>query len=177
MVVSQRQRPAVDPVALLTREHELILDQLRMIETIVGPQGMGPSRRGNHVLTEPDRRTLRELLRFFTSRVGVHFKREAVLITALGRTLRRNRQEREWLDNLLEEHRAMKADAAGIAKCLAGKPERTARTKGDDVCGLRSFLRRYRGHISCEERILYVLAEKRLTDEQKLRVSHRMLQV
>lgn len=167
-----RTSQTVDPVALLKREHEMILDQLGMIETTLGPRTVR-----NRALEEPDRDTLRELLRFFTGRIGVHFKREAVLIAALGRVLGRKREEREQLENLLVEHRVMKADAAGIAKQLNGKAASASRGGDADPFGIRSFVRRYRGHLSCEERILFVLAEMRLTAEQKRRVSHRMLQV
>lgn len=150
----------------------MILDQLGMIETTLGPRTAR-----NRALAEPDRDTLRELLRFFTGRVGVHFKREAVLIAALGRALGRKRKEREQLENLLVEHRAMKADAAGMAKRLKGKATSALSEDGADPLGIRSFVRQYRGHLSCEERILFVLAEMRLSAEQKWRVSHRMLQM
>lgn len=165
MVAQGRKRtdPSVNPVALLTREHEMILDRLRMIEVTIGSRHATA-----FALTEPDRETLRELFRFFTGRVGIHFKREAVLVAALSR----NRDEQEQFDGLLLEHRALKADAAGIARTLGQK------TGGGAVpSGVRSFIRRFRGHLSCEERILFVLAERRLTAEQKLKVSHRMLQV
>lgn len=177
MLVSHRRGrtgPAVDPVALLKREHEMILDQLRMIEAILGPRSAGRRRAENR--PEPDRETLRELLRFFTSRVGVHFKREAVLITTLRRVLGCKPEERDQFDTLLLEHRLLRADAAGIVKKLSGKAAR-ASASGADPCGIRSFVRQYRGHLACEERILYVLAAMRLSAEQKLRVSRRMLQV
>jgi hypothetical protein len=171
---------AIDPVALLKREHEMILDQLRMIETIIGPRGAKAD-----TLPQPDGDTLRELFRFFTNRVGVHFKREAVLIAALSGALRRKREERKQFDGLAEEHRALKADAAGIMKQLNGKPfvVRRSRSSAQNLelrtlnSQIRAFVRRYHGHLSCEERILYVLAQMRLTDEQKLQVSRRMLQV
>ena len=167
-----RKEMVVEPVALLKREHEVILDQLRMIEATIDTRTAR-----SPVLSEPDRGTLRELFRFFTSRVGVHFKREEVLIAALGRALGRKREERERFESLEDEHRALKADAARIAKQLSGKAASNSSPGGADPFGIRTFVRRYRGHISCEERILFVLAEMRLTAEQKLQVSHRMLQV
>ncbi len=79
----------------------------------------------------------------------------------------------------------LKADATAVMRRLRGK-----RADGRDsaVAGnhgepgtlnsaLRALIRRYRGHISCEERMLFVLAEMRLTAEQKRRISRRMLQV
>lgn len=162
----------VDPVALLKREHEMILDQLRMIETTIGPRGAKAD-----TLPQADRDTLRELFRFFTNRVGVHFKREAVLIAALSGALRRKHEEHKQSGRLAEEHRALRADAAGIAKKLNGKATSALSEDGADPFGIGSFVRQYRGHLSCEERILFVLAEMRLTAEQKRRTSRRMLQV
>lgn len=69
---------ASDPVALLKREHEMILDQLAIIETAMSSRAAG-----NGVVKGADRSTRRELFQFFTSRVGVHFRREEVLIAAL----------------------------------------------------------------------------------------------
>ncbi|MBM4121233.1 MAG: hemerythrin domain-containing protein [Nitrospira sp.] len=164
-----------DPILLLKREHEMILDRLRMIETAIAPRAGGPLLRGmqrvRRATTEPDRPTLRELLRFFTESTEVHFKREAVLITALNRALGRTQKDRNRFENLLCEHRTLKTDAAGIAKTL-GKS-----TADADPLRIRSFIELFRAHLSCEERILFVLAGTRLTAEQRLRMSRRMLQV
>src|SRR3990167_2062034 len=102
---------SVDPVALLQREHAMILEQLVMIETTIGPRS---ARRG--ALAKADRSTLRELIKFFTQRVGVHFKREAMLITALRRILGRKPEERNQFQGLLDEHRMLKADASAVMK-------------------------------------------------------------
>lgn len=172
---------SVDPVALLHREHKLILEQLNMIEATIGPQS---ARRG--VLTKASRNTLRELLAFFTRRVGVHFKREAMLITTLTRILGRKSGQRNQFQSLLEEHRLLKADASAVMKKLialekagSGSSLLPEQHKGLRalLADLRSFVGRYRSHLSCEERILFVLADMRLTEEQKLRVGHHMLQV
>ncbi|MEW6544844.1 MAG: hemerythrin domain-containing protein [Nitrospirota bacterium] len=167
----------LDPIALLTREHEMIREQLRMIEAIVGPRGANPHGSGMHGLAESDRDTLRQLFRFFTSRVGVHFKRESLLIAALTRTRGQKRGEREQFDTLLLEHRALKAGAAGILRKLNQKPAHAADDGGADPFGILTFVKRYRGHLACEERILYVLAEMRLTAQQKQWISQRMLHV
>jgi len=148
-----------------------------MLETVTGPVAADARRAGIRVLAKPERKTLRELLRFFTGRVGVHFKREAVLITALRRVIGRRRAERNEFENLLLEHRALKADAGAIAKKLSRTSPSAAEGNGNDPYGIRSFVRHYRDHISCEERILFVLAQMRLTAGQRQRISQRMLQV
>ena len=148
------------------------MKQLRMIEETIGPQ---PGRA--EPLAKPDRDTLRQFLRFFTGRVGVHYKREEALIRVLGRLLGHKREEGEQLQHLLVEHRAMKSDAARIAKTLKGRAGDEPCANGSDPLGLRTFVRQCRAHISCEERVLFLLAEMRLTSEQKTRISHRMLQM
>jgi hemerythrin-like domain-containing protein len=148
-----------------------------MLETVTSPVVADVRRAGMRVLAKPERKTLRELLRFFTGRVGVHFKREAVLITALRRVIGRGHAERNEFENLLFEHRVLKADAAAIAKKLGSTSPSVAEGNGNDPYGIRPFIRHYRGHISCEERILFVLAQMRLTPGQRQRISQRMLQV
>ena len=170
----------VDPVALLTREHGMILEQLAMIETAMSPRSVGSG-----VATGTDRGTLRELLQFFTGPVDVHFRREEVLVADLQRILGRKQEDQEQFQSFLDEHRMLKADATAVMRKLKRK-----RADGRDSAGLkklgglrtlnaelRGLISRYRGHISCEERMLFVLAEMRLTAEQKRRISRRMLQV
>ena len=80
-MVPQARRPAgltVDPVALLKREHAMMLDQLAIIETAVSPRAAG-----NGGAKGVDRNTVRELRQFFTRRVGAHVRRDEVLIAAL----------------------------------------------------------------------------------------------
>jgi hemerythrin-like domain-containing protein len=171
---------AVDPVALLRREHGMILDQLAMIET-----AMSPRSGGSGVAKGTDRGTLRELLQFFTGPVDVHFRREEVLVEDLQRILGRKGEDQEQFKSFLDEHRMLKADTAAVMRKLKRK-----RADGRDSAALknlgglrtlnaelRGLIGRYRGHISCEERMLFVLAEMRLTAEQKRRISRRMLQV
>lgn len=172
-----RSDALVDPVALLKREHEVIRDQLDMIEAVIGLRRGRTRAASSHTQSEADLDTLRELFRFFTGPVGVHFAREKVLIAALNRTLDRGRGERKQLEKILLEHRALKADAAGILKQLSRKTANGATADAIDLSGIRSFTQHYRGLISCEEHILYVLAEMRLTADQKLRLGRRMLQV
>ena len=68
----------------------MILDQLAMVETARSPRVAGSG-----VAKGADRSTLRELLQFFTSRVGVHFRREEVLIATLQRILGRKQERQE----------------------------------------------------------------------------------
>jgi len=170
----------VDPVALLTREHGMILEQLAMIETAMSPRSVGSG-----VAKATDRGTLRELLQFFTGPVDVHFRREEVLVADLQRILGRKQEDQEQLKSFLDEHRMLKADATAVLRKLKRK-----RADGRDSAALKSFgglrtlntelralISRYREHISCEERMLFVLAEMRLTVGQKRRISRRMLQV
>lgn len=176
----RRTSITVDPVALLKREHRKILDQLAMIETAMSPRSVGGGEaRGT------DRETLLELLQFFTGPVDVHFKREAVLVGDLQRILGRKQEKQEQFQSFLDEHRILKAEATAVMRTLRRKRAdgrnpaalqglggvRTLNTE------LRALIRRYRGHISSEERLLFVLAEMRLTAEQKRRISRRMLEV
>jgi len=158
----------------------MILDQLAMIETAMSPRSAGSG-----VPNGTDRGTLRELLQFFTGPVEVHFRREEVLVADLQRILWRKQEDQEQFKSFLDEHRMLKADAASVMRQLTRK-----RADGRDPAPLkglgglrtlnaelRGLISRYRKHISCEERMLFVLAEMRLTAEQKRRISRRMLQV
>jgi hemerythrin-like domain-containing protein len=166
----------VDPVALLKCEHVMIMEHLRMIEAVIEPRRTGQRVTGRE-LAKPDLVTLRDLFRFFTGKVSVHFRREAVLITTLGRLLGRKREEREWLEGLLSEHRAMKAAAVSIVKTLKGKAAGAAAERGSDPFGIKAFVQHYRKHLLCEESVLFEMAEMRLTGEQKLHAGQRMLQM
>ena len=176
----RRTSITVDPVALLKREHGMILDQLAMIETAMSPRSAG---RGAAKRT--DRGTLRELLQFFTGPVDVHFKREEVLVGDLQRILGRKQEEQEQFQSFLDEHRTLKAAATAVMRTLRRKRAGVRDSAALKNLGglrtlnaeLRALIRRYREHISCEERMLFVLAEMRLTTGQKQRISRRMLQV
>lgn len=157
----------------------MILDQLAMVETAMSPRSAGGA------VKRTNRETLRELLEFFTGPVEVHFKREALLVDELRRILGRKQEDTEPFQSFLDEHRALKADAAAVMEQLASK-----RTDGQDAASVSRFggrqtmsgklhalIRRYRDQIACEERLLFTLAEMRLTAEQRRRISRRMLQV
>ncbi|WP_447972041.1 hemerythrin domain-containing protein [Nitrospira sp. Kam-Ns4a] len=172
LVRPRRGGQGVDPVALLTREHGVILERLRLIEVAAAPLAAGGRK-----LAGQDRKTLRELLRFFTDRVRVHFRREEVLIRALGRALNGDRRRGKGFESLPEEHRALKADAARIARRVEAEGRHRNGPTGMDPLRVARFVRRYRVHIAWEERILFTLAAARLTAEQQDRIGRRMLEV
>jgi len=176
---SSKTRVAVDPMALLKREHRMILDRLVMVETAMSD----PSTRTDGV-KRTNRETLRELLTFFTGPVDVHFKREAMLVDHLRKTSE-GKQEEEQYQSFLEEHRALKADAMAVKRRLAskqaGEQNAAATTRSGGLrtltAALQALIRRYREQIACEEQLLFALAEMRLTAEQRRRIGRRMLQV
>lgn len=177
---SKPTRIAVDPVALLKREHRMILDRLAMVEAAMSScsVGSGPVKRTN-------RDTLRELLEFFIGPVDVHFKREAMLVDDLRRLLGRKQEDQEPFQTFLAEHQSLKADATAVMRQLERKRTDGREAATSTVCGksrmptgeLQALIRRYREQIACEERLLFALAEMRLTAEQRRRISRRMLQV
>lgn len=158
----------------------MILDQLAMIEMAMSPRSVG-----HGAAKGTDLATMRELLQFFTGPVEVHFKREEVLVAELQRIRGRKQEGQEQFQSFLAEHRTLKADAAAAMRKLVreqagGRDSAAVKTLGSRRtlnAELRALIRRYRGHIACEERLLFVLAEMRLTVEQKRRVSRCMLQV
>ncbi|MGC3973381.1 MAG: hemerythrin domain-containing protein [Nitrospira sp.] len=168
----------VDPVALLEREHRMILDRLVMVETAMSS---GSVRSG--AVKRTNRETLRELVEFFAGPVDVHFTREAMLVGALRRLLGRKQEEQEQFQSFLDEHRALKADATALLRQLSRKdsqdPAASTTCVGWRTLSrkLYALIRRYRELIDSEERLLFPLAGMRLTAEQRRRLSRRMLQV
>ncbi|MBS0171056.1 MAG: hemerythrin domain-containing protein [Nitrospira sp.] len=177
---SRRAGIAVDPVALLKREHQMILDRLEMVEAAMSPRPLG-----SDALKRTNRETLRELLEFFIGPVDVHFKREAMLVDELRRILGRKQEDPDSFQSFLDEHQALKVDGAAVMRQLGGN--RGDRREAAAASALRNrrtlsgtlhaLIRRYREQIACEERLLFALAEMRLTAEQRRRISRRMLQV
>ncbi len=158
----------------------MILDRLAMVETAMSPRSSGSG-----TVKGTNRDTLRELLEFFTGPVDVHFKREEVLVGDLLRILGRKQDGQEQFQSFLDEHRALKADATAVMRQLARKRVNGQNAAASKTFGgwraltaeLHALIRRYRGHIACEERLLFALAEMRLTAVQRRRISRRMLQV
>lgn len=182
-MVSQGSRPtriAVDPVALLKREHRMILDRLAMVETAMSSCSIGSG-----VAKRTNRDTLRELLEFFAGPVDVHFKREAMLVADLRRLLGRKQEGQGQFQSFLDEHQSLKAGATAVMRQLEGKRADGQEAAASKVCGgwrtltgeLHALIRRYREQIACEERLLFALAEMRLTAEHRRRIGRRMLQV
>ena len=177
---SRRTSLVVDPLALLKREHQMILERLAMIEA-----AMSSCSSGSGTVKRTNRETLRDLLEFFIGPVDVHFKREEMLVGDLRRILGREQEAKAQFQRFLEEHRALKAVATAVMQQLARKRADCRRTEGAQACGglrtlteeLHALIRRYREQIACEERLLFVLAEMRLTAEQRRRISRRMLEV
>lgn len=158
----------------------MILDRLVMIEAAMSPCSVGTG-----AVKRTNRDTLRELLAFFTGPVDVHFKREELLVGDLRLILGRKQEEHEPFRSFLDEHRSLKADATAVMRQLAGKRAGGHDAAGSKACGglrtltgeLHALIRRYREQIACEERLLFALAEMRLTAAQRRRISRRMLQV
>jgi hypothetical protein len=122
---SRRTSLNVDPLALLKREHRMILDRLAMVETAMSPRSSGSG-----AVKGTNRETLRELLEFFTGPVDVHFKREAMLVGDLRRILGRKQEEQEQFQSFLDEHRALKADARAVMRAAGKKADRRSRRSG-----------------------------------------------
>ncbi len=158
----------------------MILERLAMVETAMSScsVGIGTVKRTN-------RETLRELLEFFIGPVEVHFKREELLEGDLRRILSRTQGEEEQFQSFVNEHRALKADATAVMRQLGKQRADGQDAAVSQACGglraltgeLHALIRRYREQIACEERLLFVLAEMRLTAEHRRRISRRMLQV
>lgn len=158
----------------------MILDRLAMVETAMSTcsVGIGTMKRAN-------RETLRELLEFFIGPVEVHFTREELLEGDLRRILSRTQGEQEQFQSFVNEHRALKADATAVMRQLGKQRDDGQDAAASKACGglraltgeLHALIRRYREQIACEERLLFALAEMRLTAEHRRRISRRMLQV
>ena len=111
---SRRTSLVVDPLALLKREHQMILERLAMIEA-----AMSSCSSGSGTVKRTNRETLRDLLEFFIGPVDVHFKREEMLVGDLRRILGREQEAKGAVPALLEEHRALKAVATAVMQQLA----------------------------------------------------------
>lgn len=170
-------RQPVDPIALLKREHEIILDRLRRIDRVVGPVTEKRPAERKRRLAPPVRAALRKLLGFFTDRMAVHFEREEILIQTLVRVLGSKQAKREGLEDLEREHQSLQTETNRIIKLLHTPQGGSISPDGADPARVRSFVHHYGWHLFWEERILFHLAETRLTATQKRKVVCNMLQV
>lgn len=173
----RRLATKIDPIALLKREHEIILDQLCSIDGMIGPGPEEVSLAAGRLLAGPARTDLQELLGFFADRVEVHFEREEILIEALARKLRSKQDKRERLEEVIREHRFLQAEATRIVHLLGNSHGESAPSGEADLAPIRSFVRHFGWHLCWEEHRLFALAEARLTTNQKCQVGCRMLQV
>lgn len=161
--------PAVDPLELLKREHEMILGQLSKLEDEARGEAGGGAE---------GRRRLRAVLRFFTKTIGIHFKREAILFSAMARAMG---AEGYAFRAVACEHHALKEGASSLSRALRLGGRRL--TGGSDA-GSRDFRRKvkaftglYRWHIAYEERVLFVTSAMHLGEFEKGRIAGRMLEV
>lgn len=174
------------PIALLHREHEIILMRLALLEQAVRLL------RGSRVLAShygyrEARESLQEQVKFFARAVRVHFKREAILFAALARTLASKGDKLEGLDS---EHSTLTTLAARMREALTRGQGRQSDAPSDpqevqiprlDSQKLRAasqdYIALFRDHIAFEEKLLLPLAEKRLNDAQKRKIWNRMMDV
>lgn len=162
----------IDPIALLVREHAVIHDRLRLMERAIGSSSGSTAPQSS-----PDQEVLRDLLEFFTARVQVHFRREAVLTGALARSRKRTASEQQHFEALLGEYRALRAQGAHVTKQLVKHLRRMPEELESDGRAVVALIRQYRDHIRWQESVLFPLAVRRLSRREKMAVGQRMLQV
>ncbi|MDX1411037.1 MAG: hemerythrin domain-containing protein [Nitrospirales bacterium] len=145
-----------DPIVLLKNEHTNLLGQIHLLES----HGVTPEKAGN---------VLKTLLRDSQ----VHFKREAIVLEALGPMLGAGG---ESLEALKKEHRQLKKTATTLLKHIT-RLEHQSKLWGEAHLRplLQGFTKQFRSHIQHEEKVVYVLVRTRLTLEQQGRIAHQML--
>lgn len=143
-----------DPVCLLKSEHVVLLGQLRLLERA--------EETGEETVA-----VLRTLIRDS----AVHFRREVLLFRALGPKLGSGGRS---LCPLTDEHRALRRNAERLLKDIT-LPRKNADTKGGARRRLRQFTRQFRAHIQHEEKVVYLLAQTRLTEQHRSKVAKQML--
>jgi hemerythrin-like domain-containing protein len=174
------------PIALLHREHEVILMRLALLENAVRLlRGSKPI--ASHYGYREAREGLKEQVKFFTKAVRVHFKREAILFAVLAHTLASKGDALEGLDS---EHSALTTQAARLREVLIRGEVRPSDIPSDMKeaqiprldsqklqAASKDYIALFRDHIAFEEKLLLPLAEKRLNEAQKRRIWHRMMDV
>ena len=147
---------ADDPIVLLKNEHTNLLGQIHLLESYdVSPD------QASHVL--------KTLLRDS----HVHFKREAIVLEALGHKLGAGGDSLEALKN---EHSELRQTAATLLKQITPL-EHQSELWGEAHLRplLRRFTKQFRSHIQHEEKVVYVLVGTRLSLEQRRSVVQKML--
>ena len=150
-----RQMNTEDPVTLLQHDHTAILAQLRILDRVESKQ--------QGITT-----VLKTLLRDCT----VHFNREAILFHALDEKL--NTGGRSF-HPLIQDHRDLKKHVTSLIKQLTpihGASKLPTATRHD----LRELTKDFRAHIHHEEKVVFLLAETRLTKKTRLSVFRKMLE-
>jgi hemerythrin-like domain-containing protein len=145
-----------DPIVLLKNEHTNLLGQIHLLESY----DLSPEK-ASHVL--------KTLLRDSQ----VHFKREAIVLEALGPKLGAGG---ESLDALKNEHSEIRQTATTLLKQIT-RLENQSELWGEAHLRplLRRFTKQFRSHIQHEEKVVYVLVRTRLSSEQQRRVAQQML--
>ena len=143
-----------NPVAFLKNEHKALLGQLGILERMEGGR--------NEITT-----VLKTLIRD----CSVHFGREAILFNELDTKLGAGGRS---LHPLIKEHRDLKKHAATILKELS-QPNRASQGATSIHHTLREFTHHFRAHIQHEEKVVFLLAETRLTKKVQLSVLRKML--
>ena len=143
-----------DPVALLKNDHKALLGQLGILER--------GDREQKEIVT-----ILKTLLRDCT----VHFKREAILFNALDAKLSTGGRS---LHPLIQEHRELKKHATSLIKQLT-QPNGASKLPTMIRQDLRELTHDFRAHIQHEEKVVFLLAETRLTKKSQLSVFRKML--
>ena len=142
------------PVALLKNDHKALLGQLGILERF-----------------EREQEEIATVLKTILRDCSVHFKREAILFHALDKKLNTGGRS---LHPLIREHRDLKKQVTSLLKQLTqstGVSKLPATIRQD----LREFATGFRTHIQHEERVVFLLAETRLTKKTQLLVFRKML--
>ena len=143
-----------DPLALLKNDHKALLGQLGILERF--------ERKQEEIAT-----LLKTILRDCT----VHFKREAILFNALDEKLNTGGRS---LHPLIQEHRELKKHITRLIKQLtpSNGVSKLPMTIRQD---LRKLTNDFRAHIQHEEKVVFLLAETRLSNKSQLSVFRKML--
>lgn len=149
---------ADDPIFLLRSEHAALLGQLELLERYLLRKAQGA-----------------DLLRTLIRDSAVHFRREEILLRALGPKLGAGPPS---IEDLALEHRDLRRQAVTLWRHgHRAKGGSSSRRHADLRSRLRLFTKEFREHIQHEETVLYVLARTRLRMRQLRRIACEVLAV